>query len=579
MKRYYDWHMSQVPDFWTSYYQDPHLIEFLAFVNSLYASESGGYPLLQAYDICDIDPHLPGQILVWEPLELINYTTNIADDFPYYYSIPNKWLSIPNVVDKYANPNVSYQSNIDYRFDRGRLAFLRPVTPATYLVPKGTITGLRLHDYVGKAFGYPRYDSPQYRDNIMPMLNLHYNGPTIHSVNAVANVLIGHPVAKYGEGEKLKKIDQGYTYTDKYTYNTGIAGINPNLYSVINKYDPLTKAITLYTYRTDGNWWEGVVPDLFNKYSEVLLTPETKNTLMNTFLKYFVAYIRLNASEVDIDLYNFQNDILQVLYDGSPIRTDYIFSLSSIVTSFNIPDVDEIRVDLKIGTPNIWTGSYDYPEASEYWLYAPKYVTPRISATANWEVGNNRWHILAEENTYDEFWSTVDEVKSYVEPNYDRTWWKETGAPVLESEFSRTTDYLTFTPNYDSGAVSIISTDYITDIPNYSSSGELTIQAVKVYALTDLSTWTKSGVHTGISGIITNQNSTGTLVSPQINFGNIPKNVSITLTATTPVGTSITVSPGASLTGVTGLQAFTFTLSATGDFWPSLSEVIISVSV
>ena len=368
MRRFYDWLLSKTPDFWRTYYGQPDLIKLLAYAHSIEASKSAGYKYLQAYDLLDIDQHIPGTVRVWDKLEATNERQSTHSFWQYAYDLPVGWLSINLIYDKYVDPSIVLQELIDFEVISGNLYTLNPLPNVPLYISKGTRTSTRLADNFGRAFDYARYDGVAYRDNFGPLLSLMFKGATLPAIIAAFNVAHTQPVSKYST-ENVIEVRGSKVLTDRYTYTipAGQLIVAPGQY--LPQHFPLTRTIDFSSYQhaidfntgvispgTKNNWWVGKPAALFQKYSKVALTEESKDYLMDSYLKYFVSYLSVRqAAEADASRYEIVEDIKRLVYDGLPVRTDLILSQAMSIYYDDAEDASDWGT-MASGAFDIWCG-------------------------------------------------------------------------------------------------------------------------------------------------------------------------------------------------------------------------------
>ena len=422
MQRFSKFIDSRRADFWRTFYAHPELLSLFAYVNQLLAAKLGGYELLSAYDIVGIDEHNPGVTETWQELILTSPTdTGIVGTYRYHYNIDSKWLSLDGIADRHVDPTTILESGIDYKYEDGVLKSAVDLSSYEKLyVTKGQVSSTRLSDYVGKAFGYEREDSYKYRDNMVTMLRLFYEGPTLHNLVAAIHAIINSPVAKYND-ELVLSTDGGEVLTNKYKYDLGGAEVDVHIGDTVNKGDPLAGAVEIYTNKSHPGWWRDRIPSMFGKYRpEKTLTYGEVDVLMETFLKLFVANIRINLRKVDNTSFMWADDLWELILDGSTLRTDYVVSAYRLEQEDYVPAVEEAPSTLKIHGFCVWGMDNINSEA---WIYAPDvvkpYVFPNDVVDPYWKIGSHRWHILNPNNHVKEFWSATDTIMPYMEPTHD----------------------------------------------------------------------------------------------------------------------------------------------------------------
>ena len=100
MFRFHDFTHTNTLDFWRTYYKDPMLLKILSYANSVMGAKSGGYELLQDYDIMNVGAHLPGTVVAWEPLIIASYRYTKDAAYPHSYFVSTNILDIQTLNDK-----------------------------------------------------------------------------------------------------------------------------------------------------------------------------------------------------------------------------------------------------------------------------------------------------------------------------------------------------------------------------------------------------------------------------------------------------------------------------------------------
>ena len=570
-------------DFWRTFYAHPELLSLFAYLNQLMAAKLGGYDLLSTYDIIGIDEHNPGVTTTWEEVALTTINdTGIDGTYRYSYSIDDKWLSIDGIADRHVDPTVLIQSGVDFRYSKGivKSAVDLSVYPVLY-VTKGQVVSTRLADYVGKAFGYERDDSYKYRDNMVTMLRLFYEGPTLNNLIAAIHAVINSPVAKYSD-ELVLSTSNGEVLTNKYKYDLGGAEVDVQIGDIVDKGNPLAGAVEIYTNKTHPGWWRDRIPSLFGKYRpSATLTYEEVDVLMETFLKLFVANVRINLRKVDNASFMWADDIWELILDGSTLRTDYIVSAYRLEEDDFIPYVLEAPPKLSIHGFCVWGMDNINSEA---WIYAPDvvkpYVFPNDVVNPYWKIGSHRWHILDAGNEVKEFWSATDNIMPYMEPTHDywhivtHTAEEGTSLPTgairresfiqdqvfsamlwdgwfmlgidpnnTESDPGRLIENVTESINaIDSGDDNQLHNQLIgTLVGNDNAAGSMvnTVYGEMNVAHAELTLWTLEGtLRLAAAGIVIHKGDTYTAYSPPIYIGCALKNATVTISEDVPVNTS-----------------------------------------
>lgn len=580
-------------DFWRTYYSHPELLSLFAYINSVLAAKIGGYELLSAYDIAEIAEHNPGITKSWETivLDVPDDDTGIEGTYRYHYLIDASWLSISGFADKRVDPTVLFESGIDFIYRDGVIkSSVRLDGYSTLFITKGQYTSTRLSDYIGKPFGFERVDSKKYRDNMVTLLRLFYDGPTVDNLISAIHVLINSPVAKY-DNEVVLSTANGEVLTDKYRYDLGGAELQVQIGDVLSAGQPLAEAVEVYTDKTAPYWWKDRNPELFGKYRPAaVMTYEEVDQLMETFLKYYVAHIRINLRNVDNSKLTYYEDIWNVILDGSTIRSDYIISayrmdvdalLHGFLYDYKDYDTEEANILKSDGTydeadfykagkdvgPRLRLGGFCVWSTSDYnsegWHDVNDRVTPKVfpnvvpddGVNRYWTIGSTRWHILPENKKVKEFWSATETLMPYFEPNTDYWYMRAVDTTTLPTSHKNTVETVNLMSivNTDSFLSLLIDMDSTATPTNVSSIDSVLFDMTEtpkinaVYgdmniAHAELLSWVMSGeASISAAGIVVHLNSVGEGRSNGIYIGDFPKTVTLTPSLLTPTGTSISV--------------------------------------
>lgn len=144
MFRFYEYTMGQIPDFWKSYYAHTDLIKVSAFINQIMAAKTGGYELLQGYDLMKIGDSIPGRVVTWERVPMASYRHTPTSIYPHSYEIPGNVLSIQTMHDQRVNPTLVLQNAIDFQMDEdipGILRLTKDIPTKPVRVLSGTFQG------------------------------------------------------------------------------------------------------------------------------------------------------------------------------------------------------------------------------------------------------------------------------------------------------------------------------------------------------------------------------------------------------------------------------------------------------
>jgi hypothetical protein len=434
---------------------------------------------------------------------------------------------------------------------------------------------------------------------MVPLMELFYRGPTLHNIISAANVMVNNPVAKYGN-EVILNTAGGDVITDQYRYNLGGANLAYNVGDTIDRHSPFANAIELYTEKTKPSWWLDRIPGLFQKYKvDGAVQPAHRDAMMETFLKYFIAHIRINLNKTDWRQYTFYQDIWELLLDGSSTRTDYILSMFYNAKDFDMPEVIDV-CKIRLTAFSIW-GGRKVP-GSEHWLYAPELVNPIVypegTTDYDWFVGSLRYHVLDEGTKTQEFWSSEPKQLSYVEPHISHWYGRNTMTPNIPLVSKRVSDSSIPQVQHLFSKVTLkrpVNSEVITVIPQDTNLSAYRMESVygdQNIAHEDLDEWTNTGTtHLGIEGLVVNLGTTGTSVSPPINVGGIPKKLSVRVVKAVTSTTSVLVQysndnkatwidvPSTPIQGLVGDIYFKATLQATSITSPVFKGLDISIRV
>lgn len=600
MYRFHDWMTSLRPDFWTTFYKHPELLELFSFIHGAVGS-STGYKYLAAYDIVDIGEHNPGHTVSWSPIQLGEYTYVEGVEYPHQYAVQGDWIYIDCLYDRHVDPTVWYQNVVDFRYENSKLCFVKEPTIDTFLVSKGLVAGTRLAEDFGIAFGYDRIDSYQYRDTMVPLTAMFYRGPSIHNIVAAANLMISNPVAKYGD-EVIIKTDGGIVYTDKYRYDLGSARLAVNVGSTVTEHQPFADVIEFSTDKITPGWWYDRIPRLFQKYKvNGAISKVERDRLMENYLKYFLAHIRINLNKTDWRKYEYHPDIWQLILDASPVRTDYILSMYWHQEDYDLtyPTFDVQK--LKLTAHSMWSNR-DIGENVESWLYAPREaartIYPDGTTDVDWFVGSKRYRILDTDKKFQEFWSSEPKQLSYVEPHICQWYCRNTGDPNIPLVSKKAEDITLRRPDISLGKVVIkrpVESQVISTLEQDATYNHTSFTAIlgeqNIYH-EDLDDWTYyNNVHLGINGLVLPYSSTGYAISNAMPMGLVPKRVKVRVNKTLAANTSITMfwstdastwtqfSSGVVLTNISGNLYFKAVLTSSSIASPVFQGLDLSIRV
>jgi hypothetical protein len=406
------------------------------------------------------------------------------------------------------------------------------------LISKANFRANRIANEFGNLFGWSREDSTFYRDNLVALSALFYQGPTIKNIVAGLSSVMSLPLIKYGN-ERLVRYNNRYAITDKYRYN--IYGSHVGLSSTTNaKFnDQISDAFELLFHKTHPNWWVNRTPALFQKYAEQTLTHSSMNTMMDMFLKGYVANARVDLEKIDTYAFGLDSEIMEVYRDGWPTNLDIILSAYRDITDIDdemisVPDLDFIKQKI---------GLLDYMENTFNPIVKPN---PR-----DWYVGSKRYRLLSSRENQKQFYSDTHEDWPYFEPNFDRWWWKISETSELDGKYKYTglVDNTLWLPETQKKKWKEYPELY-SDMDESGGIGisdgfdSLGITLVKIssdysYSVTDFRAWDLDNCVVGVKGILGPLNSTYKATSTETNIGIIPKNIKLDLVAEVPFSTSI----------------------------------------
>lgn len=378
MQRFNSWEQKLLPDFWRETFKPQDLLRVMAHINSILSMRQDA-KILEHYDIEDVPEHSIGNTKIWEKVEFGDYTyTSDEDLFPYQYDIDPDWVYIDALYDKHVDPDDPRQVNVDFKLTKGKISFAKPLTQSTMYISKGRYAGYRIYNEIGNFLDYRRKDSTFYRDSIEPILAAFYLGPSRERLLAVLSLMLGYPVAKYGD-ETVQTIRDGIIETDRYQYPMGSAHICVSEGQVLKKYQLLTDAVELITHKTHPYWWEDRPIDLFAKYRiDGPMNRELRDYLMRNFLYDVVAYVKINLQWQDLQNFSTNQDILNLFLDALPTRTDVFLGQQYVAEDFD--ELDEIISPnhdygrVKVGNASIY-GLHDFSNPN-LWIYAPEIGRP-----------------------------------------------------------------------------------------------------------------------------------------------------------------------------------------------------------
>lgn len=553
MQRYNSWLQTLTPDFWTEKFKPKDILRVTSHAASILSLPTD-VSLLARYDINEINEHTVGITKVWQEFEFGEPTYLEDEDYPYVYTIDENWLFLDAFYDAYVDPEINLQNEVDFRLTKGKLAFVKEVPKKKLLLSKGRYAGLRIYNEIGNLLDYKRLDSTTYRDSIAPILAGFYLGPSPRNLLAMLNLVVGLPVAKYGN-ETVISIANQVVETDRYSYPMGNAKISVKEGDVLYRFQPLSNTVELITHKTHPYWWETRPVDLFAKYLiDAPMTEEIRDYIMSNFLYDVVAYIRLNLQWQDLQVFQDNQDILQLFYDALPTRTDIFLTQQYVAESYddnNImsPDIDSLGVRLNLsavyGLKNIPGDMFVYSKDVGRPIFTNDLSDP-LALTLN----NYYWHIFDKEDddNFNEFWKSKPNQPSYVELNYSKVYFRETDTPFAEhKEFHLS--HMTFPADVtdmgikldlkgdtSGGIYSEITQELIDSTPSYNF-----IQGETVCGILEMDKWEMDNVVMAKDGLVVFDGDKGSVVSQSFPIGGIPKNIFARTEYDAPEGTLVDI--------------------------------------
>lgn len=588
MKRFNTWNVSYAADFWQEKFKPKNLIRTTSHANSV-LSHSDDSRLIERYDINDLDMHTLGTAYIWVPIEL-DEPEYAGDDavYPWVYSVDNNWLVIDAIYDKHVDPSINLQNGIDYVYKErsGKIECSKKIldkdghTPSRLYISKGWYSEYRIYNEIGVLLDYVDKDSDSYRNSIMPILAALYKGPTYFHLLAILNVMIGLPVAKFGD-ETVTSIKDGIVKTDKYTYVIGNVHTTLKRGDKLFRFQPLTDAVELNTHEQRPYWWVSHPPDLFQKYvTDSLITNELRDYLMEHFLHHSVAGAEFRQDRLGTHLISINTAIQNLFLKAAPTKSDFIFTQSYHVgTSYDIydsliaPKIDKISIKLNI-LSTYGRYYYDLGEDGQFAIAANLIPRPTVDGVETFLNGKSLtfndgvWHLYNTKDSFFEFWRFYNKITGkydiLVEPFRDYVYLRLTEEPTyvdsmyvripasLPDEHKPTVFMEEGTPNKDSLFLKVNSpSGYFSNI---STAGEISnsvfgsnmIPANTLYGLTDFDddNWEKVNLAYVADGVTVANDASlpeidryrGYIISKKINVGNISKNIIPTFDAVIPYG-------------------------------------------
>ena len=603
MQRFNSWEQTVTPDFWRERFKPKDILRVMAHINSILSMRTDA-KLMERYDINDVDEHSVGMTLIWVPVTF-GEPTYLGDDkdFPWQYDIDENWLYVDAIYEKHVDPEVPLQHDIDFVLSKGHISFVDKLPEQTLYISKGRYAAYRIYNEIGMLLDYKRLDSVSYRDSIAPILAAFYLGPTYNNLLAVLNLIVGLPVAKYGN-ETVLSINGGVVETDKYTYPMGNANISVKEGDVLYQFQPLSNAVELVTHETHPYWWESRPVDLFAKYCiDQPMTSELRDYLMRNFLYDVVAYVRLNMQWQDLEVFSQNADIRQLFYDALPTRTDIFMGQQYVAESYDLddtiisPDTDSLGV--RLGSGSMY-GLKDID--SDMFIYAPDLGRPIFTDTATdplaLVLNQGYWHIFSESetNNWREFWKSKPNQQSYFEPAVSKVYlrlsetapWDHMEEHVLTSgvpaELSDMGVRINLSGEGEGGISSTIEFDMEETAPTYTA-----VQGETICGVLEMDTWELNNLTIARNGLEVLDGDSGYAVTTAFPLGGIPKNVFIRTEYDTPESTLVDVRYSMDkdewlpipeiIPAVTGNIYFKITLYASAQKSPTFRRLYVNLSM
>ena len=543
-------------------------------------------------------------ILIPELMESKQYT-----EYAYKYRVnPINSYTLTDLTQFIYKPRTSseqiYEKDVDFVFDKE--SQILSTKTKLYTIPmwisKGAIISNRLDREYGQYLGYRRLDSTTYRDSLQVMNTYFMQGPTLPNVKAAVNQVFQLPVAKYGD-ETVVWANQNAIVTDKYRYN-----INGNSskflgggFLKIN--EPLCDAIEFYTHKTHPNWWVDRAPEMFNKYSTEPLTASRKDRMMDTFLKHYVAQVRINTGKLSTYKLTFQQDLWDLVLDGLPVRSDLLLSMYNTIDdigdgstgSIPIPDYEQLKIGIR--TETLWTG-YS-PKADKYLLWAAsdriKFEIGSEEVPTDWRIGEQGYVVLDPTSCFKQKWRKEKGTPSLLEPDFSQTFMylkEDDGLPRRSCHFvSLNTPMVEYESHKAApGIMDDVSTLLLERLND--ECHVITLFSELVYDKQRFPTWDLNQLWATEDGLVPPLGTGGYAISTPFDLGRIPKNVKVSYTVDMPPDTRCTVyytnnegqdwfelTSGSTLLKMNGVIKFKVVLSATLFSHPIFKELDISLSI
>lgn len=612
MQRFNRWLHTITPDFWTTYFSPQELLRVTAHANSVLALPID-MTFLHQYDLQEFNNHTVGTPYTWVQLEIAATTYHAGEKYPYWTPVDSRWLFIDALYNSMVDPTVKLQNELDFVLESGYIKSSRALAAQTLYISKGRYASLDIYYEIGQWLDYKRLDSVGYRDSFAPIMASFFLGPTPINLLALINVLVGYPVAKFGDETVINTLNNKVE-TDKYTYYVDSSKVSVNVGDVLYRFQPLCSVVNLLTNKTNPGWWETKPVDLFQKYLvDATLTDEIRNYIMSTFLFDVVASIQVLLDANDLDTFTANADILQILYDALPTRTDIFFTQAKYNKSFDgsgllDPTLDRPRI--RFGIPSFY-GYNKLASSNPYWIDAPALKRPRFLADTtqidSFKVSNPRFHLYASSDNVNEFWSESESIKPYVEPYISLVYCRLNDTAVQEFKNVAQDDreaypWSTLLPSdlkargriggTPTGSMfSEIPVDMTAFAPSY-----VAVTANQVYGVLEMAAWEKHNVAVTLDGLTTVIDETtsttipdGYAITPAVYTGTIPKNVSIRTDTALPTGTLLDVQYSldgttwqampAAVIGVTGNIYFKVRFFAAPLADPVLKRLYVNITI
>lgn len=602
MQRFSTWEQKQSPDFWRDKFRPKDFLRVTAHINSVVSMRHDAR-LMERFDINDIDSHSVGSTYVWIPVTF-GEPTYLGDEelYPWQYDIDENWLWVDAIYDKHVDPEYEIQNKIDFILKKGKIAFVHKLPEIPLYISKGRYAGYRIYNEIGALLDYKRKDSVRYRDTIAPILASFYLGPTPRNLVALLNVIAGIPVAKFGD-ETVVSIKDNKVETDKYTYPMGNVPISVSEGDILYRFQPLSDAVELITHKTHPQWWEDRPVDLFAKYRvDGPMNDNLRNYLMEYFLKDVVAYVRFKLDYQDLQNFEENRDLINVLMEALPTRTDIFMGQQYKAESWDtngeimVPNFDAQQ--LKLGVAAIRTLT---KIDSEMYSYAPDIGRPIFTNNVTHKqaltLNDGSWHILSPTNTnnWQEFWKPEPNKASLFEPTLSMVYLRLSETAPWEHSELRVESYGFPIDLSDLGVKINLYGDkgsgVFSELPFDLEDTKPVFQAIPgevVCGLNEMDDWEFDNVIYAKDGVVVYDGEKGVITTSAFFTGNIPKNAFVRTEYDTPENTLVDIKYSTDketwleipkvITNVTGNLYFKISLYASVQKSPTFRRLYLNLT-